>query len=144
MFTHRHNGAVGWAVRALVALLAVPTTTVGVSILTHAAPAWAATGLGTGTSFCSSNGGLSSSGRNLDNVYPCANRNINDSFGYQCVEIRAPALNQSNMAFLLRRTRALGGMSSTSCITTESERAPRTAPAAVRPPAPTYLPSAMS
>ncbi len=89
MFTHRHNGAVGWAVRALVALLAVPTTTVGVSILTHAAPAWAATGLGTGTSFCSSNGGLSSSGRNLDNVYPCANRNINDSFGYQCVEFSA-------------------------------------------------------
>jgi hypothetical protein len=43
---------------------------------------------GLGPSFCSlgNGGGLSSSGVQLDNVYPCANPNIKDSFGWQCVE----------------------------------------------------------
>ena len=53
-----------------------------------AVAASAASASGFGSSFCSAgNGeGLSSSGVQLDNVYPCANPNIKDSYGYQCVE----------------------------------------------------------
>jgi hypothetical protein len=52
--------------------------------LVAASPALASTGAG--SSFCSAYGGLSSSQVQLDNVYPCANPNISDGFGYQCVE----------------------------------------------------------
>ncbi len=41
---------------------------------------------GSGSGFCAPFGGLSTSHVNIDNVYPCANPNISDSFGYQCVE----------------------------------------------------------
>ena len=41
---------------------------------------------GSGGAFCNTNGGLSTSRVNIDNVYPCANPNINDAFGYQCAE----------------------------------------------------------
>ena len=55
--------------------------------LVAAAPALASTGVG--SSFCSAYGSLSSSQVQLDNVYPCANPNISDGFGYQCVEYSA-------------------------------------------------------
>jgi hypothetical protein len=48
----------------------------------QAAPA----SIGAGAAFCNPYGGLSTSGDSLDGVYPCANPNIDDSFGYQCVE----------------------------------------------------------
>ncbi len=45
-------------------------------------------GYGAGAAFCnqSNHGGVSTSGVAFDNVYPCANPNISDVFGYQCVE----------------------------------------------------------
>jgi hypothetical protein len=49
--------------------------------------------VGSGSSFCSSYGGLSTSGVFIDSdgqgipgVYPCGNPNIHDQFGYQCEE----------------------------------------------------------
>jgi hypothetical protein len=42
---------------------------------------------GAGRGFCNSYGGVSTSGASLDNVYPCADPDISDQFGYQCVEI---------------------------------------------------------
>jgi hypothetical protein len=41
---------------------------------------------GAGTAFCNPYWGTSTSGASLDNVYPCGNPNIQDAFGYQCVE----------------------------------------------------------
>jgi hypothetical protein len=41
---------------------------------------------GTGAAFCNAYGGVSTSGASIDNVYPCADPDINDEFGYQCVE----------------------------------------------------------
>jgi hypothetical protein len=41
---------------------------------------------GSGAAFCNPYWGTSTSGASLDNVYPCGNPNIQDAFGYQCVE----------------------------------------------------------
>ena len=72
----------------MVASLVLATAFAGLSLaalpLVAASPALASTGSGSG--FCSAYGGVSSSGVQFDNVYPCANPNISDSFGYQCVE----------------------------------------------------------
>ena len=46
----------------------------------------AAASVGAGAAFCDSYGGLSADETSLDNVYPCANPNITDQFGSQCVE----------------------------------------------------------
>ncbi len=46
-----------------------------------------AAAVGSGPSFCIPYRGLSTSGVSLNNVYPCANPNIHDPFGYQCVEL---------------------------------------------------------
>ena len=42
---------------------------------------------GSGSAFCSPYGGVSQSGVSYDNVYPCAEDNIDDTYGYQCVEL---------------------------------------------------------
>ncbi|HXW45694.1 MAG TPA: CHAP domain-containing protein [Streptosporangiaceae bacterium] len=54
----------------------------------HAATAQdaAAASTGAGAAFCSPYDGTSTSGASLDDVYPCANPDIDDSFGYQCTE----------------------------------------------------------
>ena len=70
----------------IAASLVLATAFAGLSLaalpLVAASPALASTGSG----FCSAYGGVSSSGVQFDNVYPCANPNISDGFGYQCVE----------------------------------------------------------
>jgi len=59
------------------------------AVLRDAARQDSPTGTGSGAAFCNSYGGLSTSGDSLDDVYPCANPNIKDPFGYQCVEYSA-------------------------------------------------------
>lgn len=41
---------------------------------------------GSGAAFCNPYWGTSTSGASLDNVYPCGEPDIEDAFGYQCVE----------------------------------------------------------
>ena len=75
-------------VTRLTATCAVLATAVAAALVGTAGVASATTlfpGEGTGSGFCSTNGGID--GANLDNVYACANYNISDLFGYQCVEL---------------------------------------------------------
>jgi hypothetical protein len=45
-----------------------------------------ASGYGAGPRFCDAYGGLSASGVGIGNVFPCANREISNAFGFECVE----------------------------------------------------------
>ena len=86
-------------VAVVVAALVMPAGTAGATgdvrttgavrtvAATQATPA-SASASGAGAAFCNTNGGggLSTSGASLDDVYPCANPNISDEFGYQCTE----------------------------------------------------------
>jgi hypothetical protein len=68
---------------AAVAMITLVVLVIGTGAVS-ATSADAATGAGAG--FCAPYGGLSTSQVSVNSVYPCANPNISDSFGFQCVE----------------------------------------------------------
>src|SRR5437879_10182301 len=80
----RPSNGVGRIIASVVLVTAFAGLSAAALPLVAAAPALASTGAG--SSFCSACGGVSSSGFQFDNIYPCANPNISDIFGYQCVE----------------------------------------------------------
>ena len=72
----------------LAATCAAVATAVAAGVIGTAGAASATTlfpGEGSGPGFCNTSGG--NDGSSLDNVYACANYNIYDQFGYQCVEL---------------------------------------------------------
>ena len=73
---------------ARLAATAALATAVAAAMIGTAGAASATTlfpGEGAGPGYCATSGG--NDGSSLDNVYACANYNISDQFGYQCVEL---------------------------------------------------------